>query len=170
MSFQKPWRRPITDEEYAVAVGLREPEPEILRVVIDKEILGSFKGRALQKYPLEYGEDLWGFIEGNTAYITSIERVLVNEADENGVDFDSSGEYGETVAGQTLLGTIHTHPDDQGSPSDSDIESAREPPVEKVMMICAINKIGKRRYVSFGCFQPDGKQIELAISEKDKGK
>lgn len=168
MSFQKPWRRQITDEQYAVAVGLKEPEPEILRVVIDKEILGGFKGRALRKYPLEYAEDLWGFLEGNTAYVTAIQGVFVNEADEDGVDFDSSGEYGETVAGQTLLGTIHTHPADRCSPSDPDIDSAQESPAEKVMMICAINKVGKRRYVSFGAFQPNGHQIELAISEKDR--
>jgi proteasome lid subunit RPN8/RPN11 len=140
--------------------------PNLDRVVIDTSLLAGFKARALRAYPLEYGEDMWGFIEGTTAYITTLDRVEA-EADEDSIEMESVGTYGEVVVDQTLLGTIHTHPDDMCIPSETDIEQAQEPPAEIVMGICAINKVPKRRYVSFGFFLPTGEQIELAVAENE---
>ncbi|PWT80209.1 MAG: hypothetical protein C5B44_05740 [Acidobacteria bacterium] len=154
----------MTAFDYAVAVG--SIPAGIFRVVVDKGVLAGFKARALHSYPIEHCECLWGKVENGTAYVSVIERVQVDEADETGVDIET-GDFGEELAGMSLMGTIHTHPDDTCEPSETDIEESIKAK-EWFFGICAINKVNNRRYVSFAFFLPNGKTIELAISEPDK--
>ena len=156
----------LTDFEYAVAVG--SIPAGIFRVVIDKGVLAGFKARALRAYPVEYAETLWGFVENGTAYVASMERADA-EADEGAVEIDSPEDFGDVLGGQTLMGTIHTHPDDTNEPSETDFAESQATK-EWVFGVCAINKVNGRRYVSYAFFLPDGKQLEFAISEEDKRK
>lgn len=142
---------------------------DITRVVVDKEILNSFKGRAARTYPVEHGEVLWGFIEGKTAYITSIERAYIEEADTDGLDMDSMSDPGDKNGDYIQLGSIHSHPDEPYWPSPTDIEGAVEPPNELVMGICGITRVSAtRRQISFGFFLPTGTPLEVCIAENGK--
>jgi hypothetical protein len=83
-----------------------------MRVLIDHGVLSGYQARAKLFYPLEYGEFLWGHIEGEDFVITVIDRAY-GEATDNEEDpeleMNSPYEFGDVVNGQTLLGTIHSH-------------------------------------------------------------
>jgi proteasome lid subunit RPN8/RPN11 len=138
--------------------------PRITEVMIDKGVLNMFKARALRNYPLERAEEMWGTIEGTIANVCVINTVMVDDADRESVEFDATAEYGDQVKGLTLLGSIHTHSEEDCTPSKSDIESAKAEG-EIFFGICAIRKTEKRRFVSFGFFQPDGTHIQLSVVE-----
>jgi len=144
-------------------------------VVIDKEVLNAFKGRASRAFPLEYAEVLWGYIEDDVAFICVLDRVSVAEAELEGIEYDSLVDYGETdpKTGLVALGSIHTHPQDISDdpelvivcePSDQDLSSVAEEQ-EMLFGILTLKRLNDRRLTSLCFFLPDGSPLEVSVSE-----
>lgn len=143
---------------------------DLVEVVIDKEILHGFKGRAVKEWPNEYAESCWGFIEGDAAFICALQDVDVDDADSESIYFDARERYGTQIEELTLLGSIHSHPgqDHSCQASDGDVESAQEEG-EKLFGVVGIRKEGGRRFVCYEFFDGNGNALELRIAEREKG-
>jgi len=139
-----------------------------MKVLIDDGVLLGFKNRAKLFYPLEYGEFIWGSKDNEDFVITVIDRAYGCENDEDDLDIESPYSYGDVVNGQTLLGTIHTHPNWSCVPSPTDLEGASEPPVEQVFGIVSLSRSGNRWLTGYGFYLTDGSPVELVISKPDK--
>ncbi len=141
---------------------------EVTEAVVDRKVLASFKRRALKAYPREILEQVVGKIVGAQARIFAF-RDLEHQASRSGVVMDddvnpmTEGEEGMRF---TILGTIHTHPQDTIEPSDLDWQSMRQDG-ELVMGVCAIRKTAKRRFVSFAFFNRNREHIQLTIAEAE---
>jgi proteasome lid subunit RPN8/RPN11 len=139
-----------------------------MRVLIDDGVLRGYVARAKQWFPCEWGELIWGHRDGDDFVITVIDRAF-GESDEEELDIDTPWEFGDTVNGQTLLGTIHSHPNWTCAPSETDLESAAEPPSESVFGIMSITKTPSNRWLtSYGFYLTDGVQVELVVSKPAK--
>ena len=142
--------------------------PKVTEVVIDRKVLGSFKKRALQAYPRELLEQVVGKIVGTQARIFAF-RELEHQASKRAVVMDddvnpmTEGEEGMRF---TILGTIHTHPQDTVEPSELDWQTMRQDG-ELVMGVCAIRKTAKRRFVSFAFFNRVREHVQLTIAEAE---
>ena len=142
--------------------------PKVTEVVIDRKVLGSFKKRALQAYPREILEQVVGKIVGTQARIFAF-RELEHQASKRAVVMDddvnpmTEGEEGMRF---TILGTIHTHPQDTVEPSELDWQTMRQDG-ELVMGVCAIRKTAKRRFVSFAFFNRVREHVQLTIAEAE---
>src|SRR5512140_3083718 len=98
---------------------------EVAEIVVDRRVLGSFKRRALKAYPREILEQVVGKIVGHQARIFAF-RDLEYEASKNLVVMESDvNPMTENEDGMhlSILGTIHTHPQNTVEPSDLDWRS-----------------------------------------------
>jgi proteasome lid subunit RPN8/RPN11 len=142
--------------------------PKVTEVVIDRKVLGFFKKRALKAYPREILEQVVGKIVGTQARIFAF-RELEHQASTSAVVMDddvnpmTEGEEGMSLS---ILGTIHTHPQDTVEPSELDWQSMRQDG-ELVMGVCAIRKTAKRRFVSFAFFNRVREHVQLTIAEAE---
>jgi len=141
---------------------------EITEVVVDRRVLGSFKRRALKAYPREILEQVVGRIVGPQARIFAF-RDLEHQASKNLVVMDddvnpmTEGEDGKRFS---ILGTIHTHPQDTVEPSELDWQTMGQDG-ELIMGVCAIRKTAKRRFVSFAFFNRTREHVQLTIAEAE---
>jgi proteasome lid subunit RPN8/RPN11 len=139
---------------------------DVREVVIDRKVLGSFKRRALRAYPGEVLEQVVGKIVGAQARIFAF-RDLEQQGTKGKVFMDddinpmTESEEGD---GFSILGTIHTHPQDSVEPSYLDWQTMRQDG-ELIMGICAIRKTAKRRFVSFAFFNRARDHVQLTIAE-----
>jgi proteasome lid subunit RPN8/RPN11 len=142
--------------------------PKVTEVVIDRTVLDSFKRRALQAYPREILEQVVGKIVGTQARIFAF-RDLEHQASTSAVVMDddvnpmTEGEEGMRLS---ILGTIHTHPQDTVEPSELDWQTMRQDG-ELVMGVCAIRKTAKRRFVSFAFFNRIREHVQLTVAEAE---
>lgn len=142
--------------------------PKVSEVVIDRKVLGAFKRRALKAYPREILEQAVGKIVGTQARIYAF-RDLEHQASTSAVVMDddvnpmTEGKEGMRL---TILGTIHTHPQDTVEPSELDWQSMSQDG-ELVMGVCAIRKTAKRRFVSFAFFNRVQENVQLTIAEAE---
>lgn len=142
--------------------------PKVTEVVIDRKVLGAFKRRALKAYPREILEQAVGKIVGTQARIYAF-RDLEHQASTSAVVMDddvnpmTEGKEGMRL---TILGTIHTHPQDTVEPSELDWQSMSQDG-ELVMGVCAIRKTAKRRFVSFAFFNRVQENVQLTIAEAE---
>jgi proteasome lid subunit RPN8/RPN11 len=142
--------------------------PKVTEVVIDRKVLGAFKRRALKAYPREILEQVVGKIVGTQARIFAF-RDLEHQASTSAVVMDddvnpmTEGQEGMSL---TILGTIHTHPQDTVEPSELDWQSMRQDG-ELVMGVCAIRKTAKRRFVSFAFFNRVREHVQLTVAEAE---
>ena len=137
-------------------------------VVVDRKVLGGFKRRALRAYPLEILEQVVGKIVGAQAHIFAF-RDIEHQGLTNSVVMDDDVNpmtEGETGMPFSILGTIHTHPQDTIEPSELDWQSMRQDG-EWIMGVCAIRKTSKRRFVSFAFFNRHREHIQLTIAEAE---
>ncbi len=141
-----------------------------MRALVDHSVLAGYVSRAKMFYPLEYAEYLLGVRELDDFLITVIDRAYGVEADSEEIEFNHPHEFGETVNGQTLLGTIHSHPNWTCDPSEVDLESAAEPPSEQVFGIVSLSKSGNRWLTSYGFYTAEGRSVELVVSKPEKKK
>ena len=139
---------------------------EVTEVVVDRKVLSSFKRRALKAYPREILEQVVGKMAGTQARIYAF-RELEHQGLRNAVvmddDVNPMTEGAEDLP-LSILGTIHTHPQDTIEPSRLDWQSMREDK-ELIMGVCAIRKTAKRRFVSFAFFNRGQEQVQLTIAE-----
>lgn len=142
--------------------------PKVTEVVIDRKVLGAFKRRALKAYPREILEQAVGKIVGTQARIYAF-RDLEHQASTSAVVMDddvnpmTEGKEGMRL---TILGTIHTHPQDTVEPSELDWQSMSQDG-ELVMGVCAIRKTAKRRFVSFAFFNRVQENVQLTVAEAE---
>ena len=142
--------------------------PKVTEVVVDRKILGAFKRRALRSYPREILEQVVGKMVGTQARIFAF-RDLEHQASKSAVvmdDYINPMTEGEDGLRFSILGTIHTHPQDTVEPSELDWQTMRQDG-ELVMGVCAIRKTAKRRFVSFAFFNRTREHIQLTIAEAE---
>lgn len=141
---------------------------DVSEVVIDRKVLTEFKRRALKAYPREILEQAVGQVVGKQARIFAfreleykgLKTAIVMDDDVNPMT------EGEESLPYSILGTIHTHPQDTVEPSELDWRSMKEDG-ELVMGVCAIRRNTKRRFVSFAFFNRDREHVQLTIAEPD---
>ena len=141
---------------------------EVTEVVIDRKVLDSFKRRALRAYPREILEQVVGRMVGTQARIFAF-RDLEHDASKRNVLMDEDVNpmtEGEDGMRFSILGTIHTHPQDTIEPSDLDWQSMSQDG-ELVMGVCAIRRTAKRRFVSFAFFNRIREHVQLTIAEAE---
>ena len=143
---------------------------DLTEVVIDRKLLGSFKRRALRAFPREILEQVVGRVVGTQARIYAF-RDLEHEASGGKVFMDEDVNpmtEGEDLTRFSVLGTIHSHPQDTIEPSELDWQSMQQDG-ELVMGICAIRRTAKRRFVSFAFFNRSREHVQLTIGEPENG-
>ena len=141
---------------------------DVTEVVLDRKLLAAFKRRALRAYPREILEQVVGSLVGKQARVYAF-RELEHEASRNLVVMDEDINpmtEGEGETRFTILGTIHTHPQDTIEPSELDWQTMRQDG-ELIMGICAIRRTAKRRFVSFAFFNRDREHVQLTIAEPE---
>ena len=139
---------------------------EVTEVVVDRKVLGSFKRRALKAYPREILEQVVGNMVGTQAHIYAfhdleqqgLKGVVMIDDDVNPMT------EGEDELRFSILGTIHSHPQDTVEPSELDWQTMRQDG-ELIMGVCAIRKTDKRRFVSFAFFNRSREHVQLTIAE-----
>ncbi len=139
---------------------------DVMEVVVDRKVLASFKRRALAVYPREILEQVVGKMVGTQARIYAFGE-LEHQGLTNAVIMDDDVNLmteGEEDLPLSILGTIHTHPQDTVEPSKLDWESMQEDK-ELIMGVCAIRKTAKRRFVSFAFFNRKREHVQLTIAE-----
>ncbi len=141
---------------------------EVTEVVVDRKLLTSFKRRALRAYPREILEQVVGKIVAGQARIYAF-RALEHEGAKNVVIIDEDVNpmtEDEDTLRFTILGTIHTHPQDTVEPSDLDWQTMKQDG-ELIMGVCAIRKTAKRRFVSFAFFNRSREHVQLTLAEPE---
>src|SRR6185312_13278488 len=140
----------------------------VSEVVIDRKVLIAFKRRALKAYPREILEQVVGKMVGSQARIFAF-RDLEHQGSTNAVIMDDDVNpmtEGEAGMGFSILGTIHTHPQDTVAPSELDWTSMRQDG-ELIMGVCAIRRTARRRFVSFAFFNRTRDHVQLTIAEPE---
>lgn len=140
----------------------------VTEVVIDRKVLGAFKRRALKAYPNEILEQVVGKMVGTQAHIFAfrdLEHQGLNRAVIMDDDVNPMTE-GEEGLHYSILGTIHTHPQDTVEPSELDWQTMKQDG-ELIMGVCAIRKTAKRRFVSFAFFNRERDHVQLTIAEAE---
>jgi proteasome lid subunit RPN8/RPN11 len=141
---------------------------DISEVLIDRKVLTEFKRRALKAYPREILEQVVGKVVGKQLRIyafrdlehNGLKTAIVMDDDVNPMtEADDSLPY-------SILGTIHTHPQDTVEPSELDWRSMKEDG-ELIMGVCAIRRTTKRRFLSFAFFNRDREHVQLTIAEPE---
>ena len=141
---------------------------QVTEVVVDRKVLASFKRRALAAYPREILEQLVGRLVGAQARVFAF-RDLEHQASHNLVVMDEDINpmtEGEDEMRLSILGTIHTHPQDTVEPSELDWQTMLHDG-ELVMGVCSIRRTAKRRFVSFAFFNRDREHVQLTIAEPE---
>lgn len=137
------------------------------QVLIDKSVLNAFKRRALRRYPNELLEIALGKVEGEAVHIYAFEQIEHTATDRSiEMDDDAHPTQDQDEYEHTILGTVHSHPDDDFRPSLLDKRSAKKDG-EIVYGICAIRKsTSGRRLVSWGFWSGATHHLlELVIAE-----
>lgn len=140
----------------------------VTEVVVDRKVLVDFKKRALRAYPNEIIEQVVGKTVGTRLLVFAF-RDLEHKGERRAVVMDDDVNpmtEGEDSMPYTILGTIHTHPQDTVEPSELDWQSMKEDG-ELIMGVCAIRKTTKRRFVSFAFFNRDREHVQLTIAEAE---
>ena len=100
-----------------------------MKVNVSQDVLSSFRRRALRRYPKEYMETIWGQVKGGEGFIYAFHPIKHKGDNESieyePVEIEEQREEEAPLEKMTLLGTIHTHPDGNIEPSQSDWETAR---------------------------------------------
>lgn len=100
-----------------------------MKVQVSRSVLNGYRKRALKKYPSEYLESIFGRINGKTIQILAfypMEHKGTPESCEYETIIVEEQQDGEDAPPKMKwLGTIHSHPDSQGHPSEADWVSAR---------------------------------------------
>lgn len=141
---------------------------DVAEVLIDRKVLTDFKRRALRAYPREILEQVVGQVVGKQVRIFAF-RELECKGLKNAIVMDDDINpmtEGDEALPYSILGTIHTHPQDTVEPSDLDWQSMKEDG-ELIMGVCAIRRTTKRRFVSFAFFNRDREHVQLTIAEPD---
>jgi len=141
---------------------------DVSEVVVDRKVLTAFKRRALKAYPREIIEQVVGQCVGKQARIFAF-RDLEYKGSKSAIVMDDDVNpmtEGEGSFPYSILGTIHTHPQDTIAPSELDWQSMRDDG-ELIMGICSIRKTTRRRFVSFAFFNRDREHVQLTISEPE---
>src|SRR5512133_88420 len=141
---------------------------KVTEVVVDRKVLSAFKKRGLKTYPREIIEQVVGKLVGTQIHIFAF-RDLEHKGSKRAVVMDDDVNpmtEGEDGMPYTILGTIHTHPQDTVEPSELDWQSMKEDG-ELVMGVCAIRKNTKRRFVSFAFFNRQREHIQLTVAEAE---
>ena len=141
---------------------------DVTEVVVDRKVLDAFKRRALKVYPREILEQVVGKMVGTQARIFAF-RDLEHQSLKSGVVMEDDVNpmtEGEGEMRYSILGTIHTHPQDTIEPSELDWQTMHDDG-ELIMGICAIRKTAKRRFVSFAFFNRSRDHVQLTIAEAE---
>ena len=140
----------------------------VSEVVIDRKVLSAFKRRALKAYPREILEQVVGKMVGTQARVFAF-RDLEHKGERRAVVMDDDVNpmtEGEDLVHFSILGTIHTHPQDTVEPSELDWQSMKSDG-ELIMGVCAIRRTTKRRFVSFAFFNREREHVQLTIAEPE---
>jgi proteasome lid subunit RPN8/RPN11 len=141
----------------------------VSEVIVDRKVLAGFKKRALLAYPYEIIEQVIGKLNGRQAIVFAF-RELEHEGTNIRINMDDDVNpmtEGDDDHRFTILGTIHTHPQDTVEPSELDWKSMKQDG-EHIMGVCAIRKTARRRFVSFAFFNEEREHIQLTVSEEAK--
>lgn len=139
-----------------------------MRIQVDRRVLKGFRQRALKKYPLEHLETIFGFVKSNVIHIVSFCPIdhdskpdrceyLVADIEEQR-DKEDFPEYRKLQ----LLGTIHSHPDAPGEPSEADWQTSRIDGdlVSGIYQILP-RKRGQRKYGKVKFFADPVQELEI---------
>jgi proteasome lid subunit RPN8/RPN11 len=100
-----------------------------MRVQVSRSVLNGYRKRALKKYPDEYLESIFGRIDGQVIRILAFYPMEHDGSPDacryETVVVDEQKDGEDSPPKMKWLGTIHSHPDAQGHPSEADWESAR---------------------------------------------
>lgn len=118
------------------------------KIIIDKKEEAKFRRRALRKFPNEYLEMLWGFIENRCLHICAFvpieHKAWINAVEYDEVDIDEHVERAKETKKLMLVGTIHTHPyREDATPSSFDFKD-NEADIDLVMGVMSIEKKKKK--------------------------
>ncbi len=144
-------------------------------VVVDRAAERSFRRRAVQAYPNEMMETLWGRVVGDTLYIhlfMPIEHkgnpTTVAYAEHDLTDQEDEAEEHKLE----LLGTIHSHPDCLDALfSYGDLQDIQDK-TDLIMGICAVTQEfsqGKKRRNCEIAYWPCPHPMRVTYSTKRKG-
>ena len=140
----------------------------VSEVVIDRKVLSAFKRRALKAYPREILEQVVGKMVGGQARVFAF-RDLEHQGERRAVVMDDDVNpmtEGDDMMPYSILGTIHTHPQDTVEPSELDWQSMKADG-ELIMGVCAIRRTTKRRFVSFAFFNREREHVQLTVAEPE---
>lgn len=131
---------------------------ELTEIIVEKSLLDGFKRRCYKQLPNEHLEVLRGTIdEAGVATVTGLMKVPYRATPE-----EVETEFYDSPEDE--IGTLHSHPDGAGSPSDEDINELKG----SIIGICAISQRGKRKYTSFSFWQVSASPIDLTIVEDEE--
>lgn len=100
-----------------------------MKIQVSRSVLNGYRKRALKKYPDEYMESIFGRIDGQKIVILAFYPIEHEGSPDQckyetaSVDEQKDGE--DCPPKMKWLGTIHSHPDCEGCPSEADWETAR---------------------------------------------
>jgi len=121
-----------------------------MKVQVDKAVLAGYRRRALRRFPNEYMETIWGKVSKEAIQICAFYPIDHKgqqewlEYEPADVEDQKERQDGPDHPKLQYLGSIHSHPDADGEPSEADWQSSRQDG-ERVMGIYQIVRNGGRK-------------------------
>lgn len=152
-----------------------------MRVTVDRKQLQRFRARALKTYPQEYIEVVLGENRGDHLVIKKFVQiahkatktdqlcsVCGQATDQRSLDYtEDEMETCKRMArdeGLQILGSIHSHPDQQADTYPSDTDNASCTTYDLLLGIMAIWKAGKRKRSSVKWWLPQQSVQDISYS------
>lgn len=96
----------------------------IVRIIVTKQAISSFRKAAIAAYPNEFLRTLWGRIQGETVQVSSLRDVSQIQTEQD-VSCTIQDLMAPATGPEQYLGSLHSHPDtSDATPSQTDWDDA----------------------------------------------